>query len=61
MSATDGSEDLVEVTPEMTAAGVQALLEESYATPHGELVDLIYSAMEYQRRRACASATISRR
>jgi hypothetical protein len=36
-------------------------LEEPHATPHEELVDLIYSAMEYQRRRDIASVTSSER
>ena len=50
-------EDLVRVSPEMIKRGVEALREESHATPHEELVDLIYTAMEYQRRRDAASAT----
>jgi hypothetical protein len=50
-------EELVRVSPAMIEAGVRAMLEESYSTPREELVDLIYTAMEYQRRREAASAT----
>ena len=53
------SDELVSVSPGMIAAGVGALLEESYSTPLEELVDLVYTAMEYQRRRDFASATSS--
>jgi hypothetical protein len=49
----------VEISEGMIRAGVDALKEESYAIPQEELVDLIYSAMEYQRRREAASRTSS--
>ena len=52
-------EELVVVSEAMIGAGLDALREESFGTAHEELVDLIYSAMEYQRRRDEASATIS--
>ena len=54
---SDNLEELVGVSHAMIEAGVRTLLEESYATPREELVDLIYTAMEYQRRRELASAT----
>lgn len=54
MNATKG---LVFISESMIRAGVEALEEESYSTPHSDLVDLIYSAMEYQRRREEASLT----
>jgi len=57
MSAPE--DELVQVTQAMIRAGVEALREEPYSTPHAELVDLIYSAMEYQRRRDAASRTKS--
>jgi hypothetical protein len=59
MDIVGNAEELVSVSRGMIAAGVQALLEESYSTPREELVDLIYTAMEYQRRRELASATKS--
>ena len=52
-------DDLVTVTPAMIAAGLSALREEGFSTPQEELVDLIYTAMEYQRRREAASETKS--
>lgn len=55
MSAPDN--DLVQVSPAMIRRGVEALLEEPRSTPNDELVDLIYTAMEYQRRREFASSS----
>lgn len=52
-------EGLGVVSEKTVRAGVAALLEEPYATMHAALVDLIYSAMEYQRMREAASATSS--
>jgi hypothetical protein len=51
--------ELVEVTSAMIGAGVNALREEGFATPQEDLVNLIYMAMEYQRRRESASITKS--
>lgn len=48
---------LIEVSPDMVRRGVEALLEEARSTPDNELVDLIYTAMEYQRQREAASDT----
>jgi hypothetical protein len=49
--------ELVQVSEEMVRAGLEAVHEEPYGTSHEELVDLIYTAMEYQRRREAASST----
>lgn len=57
--ANKPDDDLVCVTPDMLRAGVRALREETYASPHEDVVGLIYMAMEYQRRRASASITKS--
>lgn len=46
---------LVEVSPLMIRRGVETLLEEARSTPNEELVDLIYTAMEYHRQRVAAS------
>jgi hypothetical protein len=59
MTSRDRPEELVVVSERMIRAGLDALREESFATPHEELVDLIYTAMEYQRRRDSASSSIS--
>jgi hypothetical protein len=61
MTSRDRPADFVEVSEGMIRAGLEALREESYATSQEELVDLIYSAMEYQRRREEASRTSSSR
>jgi hypothetical protein len=53
----DRPDDLIAVSEAMIRAGIEALREESYATSQEELVDLIYTAMEYQRRREEASFT----
>jgi hypothetical protein len=53
--------EYVEVSPAMLKAGVEALREETFAAPQEELASLIYMAIQYQRRRECASATISRK
>lgn len=57
MTSRDRPDDPVVVSEEMRRAGVEALRDQSYATSHEELVDLIYMAMEYQRRREAASLT----
>jgi len=57
----ESDDDLVEVSPTMIRAGLDALSDESQATPQEDLVDLIYTAMEYQRRREAASSTKSLR
>jgi hypothetical protein len=57
MTSHDRPDDLVAVSEGMIRAGIEALRGESYATSQEELVDLIYTAMEYQRRREAASAT----
>lgn len=49
----------VECSPGMIRRGVEAMLEEPRSTPDEDLVDMIFTAMEYQRRREAASATIS--
>jgi hypothetical protein len=61
MTSRDTPDDLFEVSEAMVRAGVAVLREEPYATSHEELVDLIYSAMEYQRRREVASRSTSSR
>jgi len=48
-------DDFVQVSEGMRRVGVEALREESYGASHEELVDLIFTAMEYQRRREAAS------
>lgn len=53
MSADE--EPLVVVSEGMIRAGMEALSSETFATPWEELVDLVYTAMEYQRRREIAS------
>ena len=53
--------EFVSESPAMIAAGVETLRAESFGTPHEELVSLIYAAMEYQRRRECASDSMSPR
>lgn len=58
---SDDVEEVVAVSSGMISAGIRALLEESYSTPREDLVDLIYTAMEYQRRREAASETSSSR
>jgi hypothetical protein len=55
--AMSGTDEVVEVSPAMIVAGVRALSDESYSAPYEEIVDLIYTAMEYQRRREAASST----
>lgn len=57
MTSRDRPDELVVVSSEMIDAGVEALREQSHATPQGDLVNLIYMAMEYQRRREAASLT----
>ena len=60
MTSRDRPDDeLVQVSAGMIRAGLDALREETFSTSQEELVDLIYSAMEYQRRREAASATKS--
>ena len=53
----DASEDkdfkpelLVEVSPEMLRAGIEALREVSLATDLREIVSAVYMAMEYEKR-----------
>jgi hypothetical protein len=57
MISRDRPDELVAVSEGMIRAGIEALRDESYATSQEELVDLIYTAMEHQRRRELASAT----
>ena len=52
-------DEIAEANEAMVRAGVDAIRDESHATPHSDLVNLIYMAMEYQRRRDTASSTKS--
>ena len=53
------ADGFVECSASMIEAGIRALREETFHTPHDEVVSLVYMAMEYQRIRDAASRTIS--
>jgi hypothetical protein len=57
MTSRDRPDKIVVVSAEMIRAGMAALREETFGSSHGELVSLIYMAMEYQRRRDAASSS----